>query len=166
MQNQTLLIYLHICIAWVTLMDVHTTTDQFVGATRLTGTREKKLKLDTAQRIAALCWLRLPIKFIYSCAVAVAAHSRMQNRVVSADASREAYLFVLVVKEKGENARSSFFSFFYPSLMVSVVKQADLYHDPVALTPVTVTGYALTPAQWQQTDSWTSHYEMTLVKCQ
>lgn len=90
-----------------------TPTDQFIGLTGLTATREKSCNtVNTSQGIAALWWLLSPITCIYSCGMAVACPSRMQNRAaVQTQATKHIYLSPLWML-RGQNAGSSFF---YPS---------------------------------------------------
>lgn len=50
--------------------------------------------------------------------------------------------------------------FFYPSLVFSLLIEADLYHAAVALTCVTVTGYILPHHSGLLTPEWQLHYPL------
>lgn len=130
-----------------------TPTDQFIGLTGLTATWEKSCNtVNTSHGIAALWWLLSPITCIYSCGMAVAAPSRMQNRAAR---RRELQSRSICHHFEGLGGKMQDHLFSIPlSLLFSLLIEADLYQAPVALTPVTITGYTLLHQSGLLTAEW------------
>lgn len=131
-----------------------TPTDQFIGLTGLTATSEKSCNtVNTSRSIAALWWLLLTITCIYSCATAVAAPSRMQNRMAC---RRKLQSRSICQHFEGLDGKMQDHLFSIPlSLLFSLLIEADLYQASIALTPVAITGCTLLhhsgllTAEWQ-----------------
>lgn len=122
-------------------------TDQFIGLTGLTVTREKSCNtVNTSHGIAALWWLLTPITCIYPHGVAVAVSDRMQNRT-SVQTLRSRSICHCFEGLGGQNAGSSFFLSFFGVFTpdrgwsLSRCRSLDLchrnwLHSPSSLRPV------------------------------